>query len=79
MKPLTPRQHQIVALMSEGMDHQQIGDTLQISVHTVKNHIDEVYARLDIKGVGNPGYLAVALYASGRMSPVRSTDRPTNN
>lgn len=79
MKPLTPRQHQIVALMSEGKDRTQIAQDLGVSPHTVKHHLDDAYERLDLIGIGNPGYRIVALYVSGRITPVRSPEHANNS
>jgi len=79
MKDLTRRQRQIVALMAEGNDKNQIATALGVSAHTVKAHIDDAYARLDLQGIGNPGYRIVALFVSGRLTPVRATETVTSN
>lgn len=73
-RPLTPRQRQIVALMSEGKNKTEIASTLGISTDTVKAHTDDAYRRLDIKGLGNPGHRFVALYASGQIKAASTTD-----
>ncbi|NJO08191.1 MAG: response regulator transcription factor [Chloroflexaceae bacterium] len=45
-EPLTPREQQILALLSQGLANKQIARTLTISEHTVKFHISSLYAKL---------------------------------
>lgn len=45
-EPLTPREQQILELLSQGLANKQIARTLTISEHTVKFHISSLYAKL---------------------------------
>lgn len=43
---LTPREHEVLNLLSQGLSNRQIAGQLQISEHTVKFHISAVFAKL---------------------------------
>ncbi len=45
---LTDRELQIMRLLAEGMLNNQIGEVLNISPHTVKNHKENIKAKLKI-------------------------------
>lgn len=45
---LTPRQHQIVALLTDGLSYKMIADKLLISVETVRDHIKKIYRTLQV-------------------------------
>jgi len=45
---LSPRQEQIMSLMSRGKTNKAIAAELGISPHTVNNHIRRVYQRLRV-------------------------------
>ncbi len=45
---LSPREREILALLSEGLDNMQIGTRLSISEKTVRNHISKVYDKLGV-------------------------------
>lgn len=44
---LTPRQREVVDLISEGMSNKRIAAELHISIHTVKSHIRYIMKKLD--------------------------------
>lgn len=46
---ISPREQEVVRLILEGCSNQQIGDTLFISLSTVKKHITNIYQKLEIK------------------------------
>jgi DNA-binding NarL/FixJ family response regulator len=50
MKPLTPRQREVLTLTSQGLSHQQIALKLDLKYQTVKNHFWEAYERLGLEG-----------------------------
>jgi DNA-binding NarL/FixJ family response regulator len=52
MKPLTPRQKQIIELRLQGLMHKEIARKLGISKHTVWNQTWKAYDRLDIPKQG---------------------------
>ncbi len=49
-KILTPRELQIFNLLLENLTTKQIGEKLNISDKTVRNHISNVILKLDVKG-----------------------------
>jgi DNA-binding CsgD family transcriptional regulator len=57
LSPLTPREHEVLGLLSEGYTNRQIGVTLFISEKTASVHVSNILAKL---GAGTRGE-AVAL------------------
>jgi DNA-binding NarL/FixJ family response regulator len=49
LNALTPRQRDVVELLASGKDNQQIADELQISVLTVKKHLQAVFQSLEVQ------------------------------
>jgi two-component system, NarL family, nitrate/nitrite response regulator NarL len=47
MPLLTPREREILALISEGLSNKEMARRLGISVHTVKFHLEALFAKLD--------------------------------
>jgi two-component system, NarL family, nitrate/nitrite response regulator NarL len=47
MPLLTPREREILALISEGLSNKAMARRLGISVHTVKFHLEALFAKLD--------------------------------
>lgn len=47
-EPLTPREQEILTLLSQGLSNRQISGKLYISEHTVKFHISALYAKLAV-------------------------------
>ena len=45
---LSPREREVLALLSEGLDNNQIGERLAISEKTVRNHVSRVYDKLGV-------------------------------
>lgn len=45
---LTPQQTKVAALVGLGLDNSEISEELFISIHTVRSHIQEIYARTGI-------------------------------
>ncbi|HKO57925.1 MAG TPA: alpha/beta fold hydrolase [Thermoanaerobaculia bacterium] len=45
---LSPRERQVLALLSEGLGNSQIGERLSISEKTVRNHISKLYDKLGV-------------------------------
>jgi DNA-binding CsgD family transcriptional regulator len=46
---ITDREMQIILLVADGMSNQAIGETLYISLNTVRNHIYNAYKKIGIK------------------------------
>lgn len=71
---LSPREKQVLALLSTNKKYQEIADYLGISRDTVRTHIKRLYLKLD----AHSGPEAVANYElirNGRL-PVRQYRRP---
>lgn len=47
-EPLTPREHQVLQLLTEGLSNKQIAARLSISVHTVKFHVNAILSKLGV-------------------------------
>jgi len=43
---LTPREREVLQLIAQGMSNAEIAAALFISVHTVKNHVSNIYRKL---------------------------------
>ena len=48
---LTKREEQIAQMVAEGLPNQEISSNLGVSLHTVKNHLFRIYAKLGISNV----------------------------
>ena len=46
---LTPREWEILGRVARGMTNRQIGEALQISEHTVRNHLGNIYQKLNLR------------------------------
>lgn len=45
---LTPREHEVLELIGEGMTNRDIADQLYIEIGTVKNHVHNILQKLDV-------------------------------
>ena len=45
-QPLTPREHEVLGLLAEGLPNKLIADRLQISENTVKYHVGAIFGKL---------------------------------
>ncbi|HYM11824.1 MAG TPA: response regulator transcription factor [Bryobacterales bacterium] len=48
-RPLTPREHEIIALVSRGLKNREIADVLSIATGTVKIHIMHIFEKTGIR------------------------------
>jgi DNA-binding CsgD family transcriptional regulator len=46
---LTPREHEVLLLLKEGMKNSEISERLVISPQTVKHHLGAIYHKLGVK------------------------------
>jgi DNA-binding NarL/FixJ family response regulator len=60
--PLTPREHEVLALLAQGLANKVIASRLRITEHTVKTHVAAVYEKL---GAGNRAEAVVAAARRG--------------
>ena len=70
---LTPREHEVIALVSQGLNNKVIGEKLFISETTVRHHLTKVFEKL---GVSNR--LELILFAFGQ-GLARLPDKSQNN
>jgi len=49
-EPLTPREAQVLTLVTRGWTNRRIGHWLGISERTVRKHLENVYAKLEVSG-----------------------------
>ena len=56
---LTPRETEVLQQMAEGLVNKQIAAALDVSIHTVTNHIRSIYAKLHVNT--NTGAVAKAI------------------
>lgn len=61
---LTDRQRQVLALIAAGYRNQQIADQLNISLDTVKSHVENILAKL---GAENRGHAVVLAMQAGGL------------
>lgn len=48
LAPLTPKEKEILSLLSEGLLYKEIADKLSITSGTVKQHIHRIYEKLHV-------------------------------
>lgn len=58
---LTKREHEVLALMVEGLNNREIADRLAISQHTAKNHVSSLLAKLGASSRTEAAILAMEL------------------
>jgi LuxR family maltose regulon positive regulatory protein len=49
IEPLSVREIEVLKLIEAGLSNQEIASRLFISITTVKKHISNIYAKLDVK------------------------------
>ena len=62
---LTPREKEILVLMSQGMSNAEIAEHLVVSATTVKTHVGNVLAKLDVR---DRVQAVVVAYETGLMA-----------
>ncbi len=45
---ISKREHEVLELMAKGLSNQEIADKLFVSVNTVKTHLTNLFAKLDV-------------------------------
>ena len=60
---MTPREREVVGLIGEGLSNREIGERLDIALHTVKSHVHNVLEKLALRT-----RLQVAAYAHREVS-----------
>lgn len=49
VEALTPRENEVLALLAEGLSNREIAETLDISAHTAKFHVNAILDKLDAR------------------------------
>src|SRR4030095_723657 len=70
---LTPREHEVIALVSQGLKNKVIGEKIFISETTVRHHLTKVFEKL---GVSNRLELILFAFGQGLAS---LPDKSQNN
>jgi LuxR family maltose regulon positive regulatory protein len=70
-EPLSARELEVLPLIAEGLTNQEIAARLYLSLHTVKAHARNIYAKL---GVSSRTQAAARGRALGLLSPRRRPD-----
>ncbi len=74
--PLTTRQRQLMSLVAEGFSNTQIARTLGITPDTVRTHLQQIYARLNVSSRGE----AVAVVSTpGTVASLGTKSGPTSD
>jgi DNA-binding NarL/FixJ family response regulator len=47
-QPLSPREHQVIELMAEGLTNKEIASRLSLSVHTIVEYVGDIYGKLHV-------------------------------
>jgi DNA-binding NarL/FixJ family response regulator len=63
-KELTPRELEVMQLVSRGITDKQIADTLKITQRTVHSHLEHIYSKLD---VNSRTAALMTLYKAGKL------------
>lgn len=66
---LTKREHEVISLLSEGLQNKQIASRLSISETTVRHHLTSIFDKL---GITNRLALIVYAYRQGLAAPPAS-------
>jgi two-component system, NarL family, nitrate/nitrite response regulator NarL len=61
---LTPRESEVLELVSQGLSNKEIARILRLEVHTVKNHVQHLFRKI---GVHHRGDLVGVLATDGRL------------
>ena len=69
-QPLSAREREVVCLLARGYSNRQIAETLSITVHTVKVHVDHILAKLLVSGRTEAAVRAVELGYAHRGAPL---------
>lgn len=56
--PLSPKENQVLALLSEGLSYKMVAEKLEVSYSTINTHAKRIYEKLHISSLGE----AIAYY-----------------
>jgi DNA-binding NarL/FixJ family response regulator len=75
---LTRREHEILALLSEGRSNRSIAQNLYVSEETVKGHLNAIFRKLGVTNRTQAAMMAVELGVERPSRAVTGTDVPPN-
>jgi DNA-binding NarL/FixJ family response regulator len=75
---LTQREHEVLALLSEGRSNRSIAQTLYVSEETVKGHLNAIFRKLGVTNRTQAAMMAVELGVGRYPRAVTGTDVPTD-
>lgn len=58
INPLSPKENQVLAFLSEGLSYKMVADKLGVSYSTINTHTKRIYEKLHISSLGE----AIAYY-----------------
>ncbi|WP_218081160.1 response regulator [Anthocerotibacter panamensis] len=68
---LTDREWEVLGLVARGLDNKEIAKNLFISLRTVQNHLNNIYAKLNVRGRTEAALFAVQRGLGGQSSAPR--------
>jgi DNA-binding CsgD family transcriptional regulator len=75
--PLTARERDVLAMISQGLSNKRIARALEISPETVKSHVKHIFLKLEVRtraeAVSRAGSFGLLLF--GKPTPTASHDR----
>ncbi len=57
--PLSPRETEILKMLSEGKNYKEVAELIYLSPHTVKTHIKNIYSKLHVNNRAEAIYKAI--------------------
>jgi len=46
---LSPREHEVLVLIAQGLSYQEIADRLFVSLSTIKTHASNIFSKMDVQ------------------------------
>jgi NarL family two-component system response regulator LiaR len=56
---LTEREREVLKLLAKGLSNAQIADYLQVSPHTIRNHVSRIFSKLNVSSRTEAATLAI--------------------